>query len=59
MHQEGATGGRFDVAALAATLPGTAATPLADRYITDRPSGSAHLHGPQRGRAGCRLRRVA
>lgn len=37
MHQEGATGGRFDVAALAATLPGTAATPLADRYITDRP----------------------
>ena len=43
MHQEGATGGRFDVAALAATLPETAATLLADRYITDRPSGSARV----------------
>ncbi len=43
MRQEGGIGGRFDVAALAATLPETAATSLADRYITDRPSGSARV----------------
>lgn len=43
MSQDGTTGGRFDVTALAATLPGTAATLLADHYMTDRPSGSARV----------------
>ncbi len=43
MRQGATTGGRFDVAALAASLPETAATFLADRYITDRPSGSARV----------------
>lgn len=37
------THGRFDVTALAASLPDTAATMLADRYMTDRPSGSARV----------------
>ena len=35
--------GRFDVAALAATLPERAETMLADHYLTDRPSGSARV----------------
>ncbi len=35
--------GRFDVLALASSLPDTAATLLADHYLTDRPSGSARV----------------
>lgn len=35
--------GVFDVAALAAALPETATTMLADRYITDNPSASARV----------------
>ncbi len=35
--------GRFDVLALAASLPDEAATLLADHYLTDRPSGSARV----------------
>ena len=37
------TRGRFDVTALAASLPETAATMLADHDMTDRPSGSARV----------------
>lgn len=40
---EHAPAGRFDVAALAATLPERAETMLADHYLTDRPSGSARV----------------
>ena len=43
MSHDGETGGRFDVQALAAALPDSAATMLADHYITDRPSGSARV----------------
>ena len=35
--------GRFDVLALAAALPETADTMLADHYMTDRPTGSARV----------------
>ena len=35
--------GRFDVGAIAASLPESAATLLADHYLTDRPSGSARV----------------
>ena len=43
MSDDTDTGGRFDVLAIAATLPETAATLLADHYITDRASGSARV----------------
>ena len=43
MSDDGETRGRFDVAALAAALPDTAATLLADHYMTDRASGSARV----------------
>ncbi|MFA5899494.1 MAG: cupin domain-containing protein [Hyphomicrobium sp.] len=35
--------GRFDIGAIAATLPESATTMLVDRYLTDRPSGSARV----------------
>ncbi|HEY1943397.1 MAG TPA: cupin domain-containing protein [Roseiarcus sp.] len=34
---------RFDIAAIAASLPPTASTLLVDRYLTDRPSASARI----------------
>jgi mannose-6-phosphate isomerase-like protein (cupin superfamily) len=34
---------RFDVAAIAASLPPTASTLLVDRYLTNRPSASARV----------------
>ena len=37
------TMGRFDVGAIAASLPESAATLLADHYLTDRESGSARV----------------
>ena len=38
-----ATTGRFDVSAIAATLPDSAATMLVDRYLTDRAAASARV----------------
>src|SRR5262249_42763118 len=35
--------GRFDVLAIAKTLPETATTLLADKYLTDRPAASARV----------------
>ncbi len=35
--------GRFDIAAIAASLPDSADTLLIDRYLTDRPSASARV----------------
>ncbi|MEI9901338.1 MAG: cupin domain-containing protein [Hyphomicrobium sp.] len=35
--------GRFDIAAIAASLPESADTLLIDRYLTDRPSASARV----------------
>lgn len=35
--------GRFDIAAIAASLPESADTLLVDRYLTDRPSASARV----------------
>jgi mannose-6-phosphate isomerase-like protein (cupin superfamily) len=35
--------GRFDIGAIAASLPETAETLLVDRYLTDRPSASARV----------------
>lgn len=35
--------GRFDIGAIAATLPETATTMLVDRYLTNRPSASARV----------------
>jgi mannose-6-phosphate isomerase-like protein (cupin superfamily) len=35
--------GRFDIAAIAASLPAVAETLLADRYLTDRPEASARV----------------
>ena len=43
MSDPDGTMGRFDVLAIAASLPETAATLLADHYLTDRPSGSARV----------------
>lgn len=42
-HDEGNDTGRFDIAAIAATLPDGAATMLADRYLTDRAAASARV----------------
>ena len=36
--------GRFDIAAIAASFPATAATLLLDRYLTDTPHASASDH---------------
>ncbi len=41
-ERAGATG-RFDIAAIAASLPATATTLLVDRYLTDREAGSARV----------------
>ena len=38
-----AENGRFDIAAIAASLPATAETLLADHYLTDRPEASARV----------------
>ena len=35
--------GRFDIAEIAAAFPGTAATLLLDRYLTDTPNASARV----------------
>lgn len=35
--------GRFDIGAIAATMPETATTMLVDRYLTNRPSASARV----------------
>ena len=43
MSTTNGTMGRFDVGAIAASLPETSATLLADHYLTDRPSGSARV----------------
>lgn len=43
MTERNHPGGRFDVQALAAALPDTAGTMLADHYLTDRPSSSARV----------------
>jgi mannose-6-phosphate isomerase-like protein (cupin superfamily) len=38
-----AENGRFDIAAIAASLPAAAETMLADHYLTDRPEASARV----------------
>ena len=38
-----AENGRFDIAAIAASLPATSETLLADHYLTDRPEASARV----------------
>jgi mannose-6-phosphate isomerase-like protein (cupin superfamily) len=44
MSEDKATAmGRFDIAAIAASLPQSATTLLVDRYLTDRPSASARV----------------
>ena len=43
MSDHDGTMGRFDVLAIAGSLPETASTLLADHYLTDRPSGSARV----------------
>ncbi len=43
------TYGRFDLHALAATLPDTASTLLVDRYLTNRDSASARIFRVYRG----------
>ena len=43
MSTQNETDGRFDVAALAATLPAETSSMLADIYLTDRPSASARI----------------
>ena len=43
MTSDQATTGRFDVMALAKTLPETATTMLADAYLTDRAAASARI----------------
>ena len=41
--QQTPTSGRFDIAAVAASLPQTAATLLVDRYLTDTDAASARV----------------
>lgn len=41
--RDAATTGRFDIATIANALPKTAATLLADTYLTDRPEASARV----------------
>ena len=50
MSDESSTrSGRFDIGAIAASLPATAKTMLVDHYMTDRPQASARVFRVYRG----------